>query len=236
MILTLPDDREIQRRLLPELKKCSLVHKGLLARAGPAAESDLAMAWGTVLGELGGDDPLKYAERNLRFLIVGTPGGGTAWLSRLLKALGHPCGHESVFLSGGALRLKDLRESPRWSECSGFASQWLPMIPGVKVVGFIRHPVEAINSMCGHLKWDLEHASEYWCGTHSRDWPQVVHLERPYAFVSEAAGHSVEYVEAVGERIDRNRHDYAPAVSWEDLPLEVRYLANKYGYEKEGLR
>ena len=236
MGIRLPDDRRLQELLLPELRSRGLLYKGHLAEAGAIAEELLGDAWLAVEPQLKADSPAQYVERNLSMLYAGTPGGGTAWFSRLLSVMGKPCGHESVFRASGVLRAKRVLESAPWGECSGFASQWLGVVPDIRLVGLVRHPVNACNSMIGHLKWPPSRAIAYWMETHDRDWPMWVNVERCHSFVADVTGRPVEHVEHAGARTDPNAHEYDKALTWTDLPLAVRWVAmNRYGYDSGGI-
>jgi len=236
MATRLPDDLKVGELLLPELRSRGLMFKGHLAEAGPCAEELVRGAWRAVEPQLEGGSLIEYLAKNLIFLFAGTPGGGTAWFSRLLTALGKPCGHESVFRACGTPRAKRVKESAPWSDSSGFASQWLSMMPGLRVTGLVRHPVDACNSMIGNLHWPASRAIEYWVQTHDRDWPAWVHVESCFQTVSELTGRPIEHVEHVASRTPRNEHKYDRELAWTDLPLAARWVAlNRYGYEDGGL-
>lgn len=215
---------------------------GILSLSGAAGAKVIRDAWRHAAEE-DRQKALSAVRENLDLLIVGTPGGGTAFVGRLLTACGRKCGHEAVFRPHGIIETQRLLSGDIRTEISGFAQQWLSLLPvSMDPVQLVRHPVDAINSQRKHFSWDMETAAAYWQGVHEsalgdiREW---VRLERCLPWVAEVTGQPLEHVEARAAQVDRNAHEppagFIPTV-WEDLPLECRYVANQLGYHKTGLR
>lgn len=81
-----------------------------------------------------------------RFVVVGTGRSGTGYMSRLLTAIGVPCGHEQVFGPAQATRVKPVVWGKWEADASWLAVPRLPML-GVPVVLVTRHPLPTVRSM-----------------------------------------------------------------------------------------
>jgi hypothetical protein len=175
----------------------------------------------------------------LRFVVGGTPRGGTVYMSNILKALGLDAGHEDVFPVAGPIT-----SVTKEVDVSGGVHHHLDEIAeyGVPVVQLLRHPVSTINSMLirwrGHRRWDQERSITYWTEAH-RALASVAHvqiyLEDPYPGLYTLGqwlrmGWGDRQIFEAALRADRGRSTPGERVNWSDLPVETQVLADGFGY------
>lgn len=74
------------------------------------------------------------------YVITGCPASGTGWASRVMTALGSPCGHESIFTSSGRKDRSDLEGDSSWLAAAGLEG---------RSIRLVRDPLDVVRSLLG---------------------------------------------------------------------------------------
>jgi len=135
----------------------------------------------------------------IKFIITGTGRCGTCFISKVFNSLGISCGHESIFgpvgkeevvnrLSGKSepvisevfqLIKDDIKPNLKLlqADSSYMAAPYLDLVPDVKIIHLVRHPLKVISSFVFDFKYfqDESDADEYkeWIYDHT---PQLLNI------------------------------------------------------------
>jgi len=94
------------------------------------------------VGNVGWAKRFDSIRGSLKFVLSGTQGGGTGFISQVLNSVGHHCGHENVLFGRGEFR------PPYFAEVSWMCAPYLsdPFFNGIKKIQLLRHPVKVVQS------------------------------------------------------------------------------------------
>jgi hypothetical protein len=185
---------------------------------------------------------LRRHLKHLRFVVGGTPRGGTKFLAgALTKLLGEKVGHEEIFTLQQAYYSRLIAGRVR-VDVSGGVPYHLDILKAhsVPLVHLIRDPVRAIHSMVNHLEQPVEDCVERWRFSHwlLRFYKPVVtiRLEDPVpGLLCLANWLNMEWSdEALSDALNVNRGKSTPGgdLTFADLPDCVKSLAVEMGYGK----
>jgi hypothetical protein len=181
---------------------------------------------------------------NMRFVVGGTPRGGTTFLSNVLKKLGLRAGHETIF-TFRHINWKLARSARCECDVSGGVPFHLPVIQQYKVpvVHLVRHPIPAINSMIRYFgssqswgysvsRWYDSHNALLHAQPDSR-----IYLEAPLAGLEHLSRRldlnwsRSSILDAI-DTADRGTSTPGDVYKWEHLPNYAKDLTFALGYDE----
>jgi hypothetical protein len=185
---------------------------------------------------------LRRHMSHLRFVVGGTPRGGTKFMSGVLtQLLGEKVGHEEIFTMQDA-RYSRLVAGRCRVDVSGGVPYHLDVLKthSVPLVHLTREPVRSIHSMINHLEWTVADCVDRWRFSHTacREYRPVatICLEDPILGLRDLAKWLgvLWNDEVLGRALRVNRGKSTPGgdLIFADLPDCVKSLAVEMGYGK----
>jgi len=188
--------------------------------------------------------PRRQAQalENLKFVVGGTPRGGTTYAANVLRALGFKAGHEAIF-KRDEVDWRTLRSGRYDVDVSGIIPFHLGIIQEheVPIIHLIRHPVPSINSMLRYFQgaYKPNEAVQRWYKSHKALSDLAVLTIRLETFRTDINRFAAVFcprtqpaeLDEATAQADKGTSTPGTTFDWFDLPSDVRDFAENIGYE-----